>query len=340
MPSVYHITYTNDARLSFAISKLAIKRGSKIGHMNKILLFSATICCFLASCTKDKTDYEAEINTVVTEHIEYKEALLVNNESYTISIETLNGTFYKGYNEIRLRITNTQTKEAIQPDEVTFLPILTGSNDEKYSSPHRYMLKYIAEEKYYAGYAVFTGDRLKNETWKLYLGYTIGTKKYNFSTEIPVAAQTNKNLNMTSFIGTDSTQYYIALVSPQKPKIAENPLVAGIYKRNKTTHTSKDSLPDPREFSFSEAEGYTLLLDPRMPEPSMGNHSSINNKDLTQQSDGLYHGVVNYTMTGNWTLNFILLNKNKKIIKGTEVPTDFTPGIDGARSELHIDILF
>jgi hypothetical protein len=77
-----------------------------------------------------------------------------------------------------------------------------------------------------------------------------------------------------------------------------------------------------------------------MPEPSMGNHSSINNKDLTQQNDGLYHGVVNYTMTGNWTLNFIMLNQNGKILKGTEVPTDFTPGVEGVKSELYIDILF
>jgi len=83
-----------------------------------------------------------------------------------------------------------------------------------------------------------------------------------------------------------------------------------------------------------------LQLDPRMPEPSMGNHSSPNIKDLKQQNDGLYHGVVNYTMTGNWTLNFIMQNQDGQIIKGTVVPDDFTPGIEGVKSDLHIDILF
>jgi len=72
----------------------------------------------------------------------------------------------------------------------------------------------------------------------------------------------------------------------------------------------------------------------------MGNHSSPNNQDLTQQSDGLYHGVVNYTMTGNWTLNFILQDESGQTIKGTEVSTEFTPGIDGEKGELYIDILF
>jgi len=77
-----------------------------------------------------------------------------------------------------------------------------------------------------------------------------------------------------------------------------------------------------------------------MPEPSMGNHTSPNNVDLTRHDDGLYYGVVNYTMTGNWTLNFILVNQNGFIVKGTEVPTTFTPGVQGVKSELFIDILF
>jgi hypothetical protein len=45
-------------------------------------------------------------------------------------------------------------------------------------------------------------------------------------------------------------------------------------------------------------------------------------------------------MTGNWTLNFILKDENDEIIKGTEVSTEFTPGIEGEKGELFIDILF
>lgn len=83
------------------------------------------ICFAVMSCTKAKTDYEAEISTVVTEHYEFKEAASISSDGYKISIEALNGTFYKGYNEIRLKVT-TQTNQPVNASAVTFLPVMTG----------------------------------------------------------------------------------------------------------------------------------------------------------------------------------------------------------------------
>ncbi len=175
---------------------------------------------------------------------------------------------------------------------------------------------------------------------ELSIGFTADGHHHAPKLPLLVRDQPNKNLNTTSFTGNDEEVYIIALVAPQRPKIAENELIAGIYKRNKPDGDPSGDVPDASQFSYTEVSDYTLQLDPRMPEPSMGNHSSTNNRDLTQADDGLYHGVVNYTMTGNWTLNFIMQNANGKIIKGTEVPTDFTPGVEGAKSELHINIFF
>lgn len=302
-------------------------------------LFVISILLMVVSCTLDKTDYESEINTAVPEHYEFKEATAINKDNYKISIETLNGMFYEGYNEIRLKVINTQTNENINTSEVTFLPVMTKNDGSKISCPHQYTLDYKTDSKYYSGYSVFTDISNTAISWKLYLSFKINGKTNTIDKDIMVSEQGNKNLNMTSFTGNDGEQYYIALISPQKPKVAENKLVAGIYKYNKPT-ASIGSFPDPSQFSYSEVKGYTLQLDPRMPEPSMGNHSSPNNQDLIQENDGLYHGIVNYTMTGNWTLNLILLNQNGKIIKGTKVSTDFTPGVQGAKSELFIDTLF
>lgn len=306
--------------------------------MNKIIFLLAAMCVAVVSCTKEKTDYEAEIGTIVTEHDEFKVASTTDSDGYKISIEALNGTFYKGYNEIRLKITNSQTKEKVDVSAVTFLPIMTNAEGSKISCPHRYNLQ--EKDRYFSGYAVFADESHVNKSWELYISFTIANQRYTVKQAVTVQEQSNKNLNMTAFRGMDDEQYFIALVSPQKPKIAENELVAGIYKLNKATNPPSGGFPDPSQFSYTEVSGYTLKLDPRMPEPSMGNHSSPNNKDLTQQSDGLYHGLVNYTMTGNWTLNFILLNENGRILKGTKVPEDFTPGVEGAKSELYIDILF
>ncbi|VTR35092.1 hypothetical protein [Sphingobacterium thalpophilum] len=308
--------------------------------MKKSLLFLTALCLAVLSCTKEKTDYEAEIDTVVPEYHEFEEAVAIKSGGYSISIEALNGTFYKGYNEIRLKITDMQTKEKANASAVTFLPIMTNAEGDQISCPHRYDLDYSPDGDYFSGYSVFTDESGTDGSWELYISFTIAGQSHTVSQNIDVHEQANKNLNMITFTGKDNEQYIIALLAPQKPKVGENGLVAGIYKYNRPTNPPSGNFPDASQFSYTEVSGYTLQLDPRMPEPSMGNHSSPNNRDLTQQDDGLYHGVVNYTMTGNWTLNFILLNQQGQILKGTVVPTDFTPGVEGVKSELYIDILF
>ncbi|WP_343564810.1 hypothetical protein [Sphingobacterium sp.] len=302
--------------------------------------YSAIACVFLGSCTKGKTDYEAERGGVVDEVVEFKEVTSAVTAGCTISIEALNGTFYRGYNDIRVRIKDTQTNTPAEVSSVTFLPIQTAVSGEKRSCPNQYDFGYNAENKYFFGYTVFTSESGTEGSWTLDISFTVGNQTVSLIKEVSVRQQTNKNLNMTAFTGKDDQQYIIALVSPQKPNVAENKLVAGIYKLNKPLDSSSKSIADQLKFSYSQADLYTLKLDPRMPEPSMGNHSSPNNKDLIQDRDGLYHGVVNYTMTGNWTLNFILLDPDGKVVRGTEVPKDFTPGVEGRKSELHLDILF
>lgn len=307
--------------------------------MKSTLLFVVVLLCStITSCTLDKTDFESELERDVTEFFEFKEAVSFTNGNFNITIDALNGTFYKGYNEIRVKVSDA-ANQPMNEATVTFLPIFTNSNNDKFSCPHRYQLVFNQNEKYYSGYVVFGEITNAMEFWELFVGVSVNGETQTTNYPVMVQSQTNQNLNMTNFIGNDGEKYTIALVAPQKPKVAENELVAGIYRYIHPTE-SAGTFPDPSQFSFSEVQNYTLLLDPRMPEPSMGNHSSPNNVDLTQNPDGLYYGVVNYTMTGKWTLNFILKNGSGEIIKGTEVPTDFTPGIEGVKSELHLNILF
>lgn len=291
------------------------------------------------SCTVDKTDYEAELYAGASEYTVYKEVTSFTLANYKVSLEALNGNLYKGYNEIHLRIANSSGNAVTNISSVTFLPILSKNDGSVESCPHQYKLEYLTADKYFKGYAVFTSKSENSETWKLHLNFIIDNQAYSVVQEISIQEQKNWNLNMTSFTANDGEKYYIALIAPQKPKVAENDLVAGVFKYNQPT-VPAGNFPDESQFSFSKVANYKLKLDPRMPEPSMGNHSSPNNKDLIQQNDGFYHGVVNYTMTGNWTLNFILLNNFGTIIKGTEVSKDFTPGVQGAKSELYIDTLF
>lgn len=285
----------------------------------------------VAACTIEKTDYESETNTLVPENKEFKEVFSIAKAAYKISVEALQGHLYQGYNEVRLKVYQTDSNQLVEGAKVTLLPILTTAKGDKETCPNLHELVYDKQGQYYVGYSVFTKIS-KEGKWEISIQLEVQNQKIEMAQVILVEEQLNKNLNMTSFIGQDQEEYTIALVAPIQPKVAENTLVAGIFRLSKTAETL--------EKAYEVVDGYTLYLDPRMPEPSMGNHSSPNNRDLTQKEDGFYYGVVNYTMTGNWTLNFMLQNKQGRILKGTKVPLDFTPGIAGVKSELHIDILF
>ncbi|MDM1397943.1 hypothetical protein HX049_12225 [Myroides odoratimimus] len=297
----------------------------------RILTWIVVLFLFTTACTIDKTDYESESNITNPEHNEFKEVVSIQKNNYTISLEAFNGHLYKGYNEVRLKIADATTKQVVENAKVTFLPIYTTAEGKIESCPNQYDMVYDKGEKVYKGFSVFTQENTQGD-WKVEITFKDKNQSVTASQLVFVEKQNNKNLNMTSFRGIDNEDYIIALVAPIKPKVAENELVAGIYKLN----TENSSLKD----AYTVVDNYTLLLDPRMPEPSMGNHSSPNNKDLVQREDKFYYGVVNYTMTGNWTLNFIMLNQHGRILKGTNVPSDFTPGVEGKKSELHIDTLF
>jgi len=304
----------------------------------KNFIYFAAVFFTVVACTIDKTDYEAETDSVVPDKQEFKEVFSFEQEQYRIYAEALDGKLYKGYNEIRLHMVNTSTKQEIEDATITFLPVRTTTAGKKESCPNVYQLKFQPQEKYYKGYSVFTEESTTGK-WEVFLHVSIGKQHFEQIQPLVVLPQGNMNLNMTSFTGHDQEQYLIALISPIKPKVAENKLTAGIFKYNTALEEATADVTS-LQHAYTLVENYKLFLDPRMPEPSMGNHSSPNNRDLIQGEDSLYHGVVNYTMTGNWTLNFILQNNQGRILKGTKVPTDFTPGVEGVKSELFIDILF
>lgn len=296
--------------------------------MTRLKIFFAVLFIAVTSCSKDKTNYD--IDTDIPDKPEFSEATVLTATGYKISIETFNGSFYRGYNEVRLTVSDLKTGLKASLDELTLTPIMKGIDNVEDSCPHHLELVREGDKVYYSGYIVFTEESKEEEAvWKLHLSFkSNGELVVVDEKEIGVKKQDNKNLGMVSFIGNDDEQYYIALVSPHRPKVAENTLVAGLFK-----------LADASQKTYVELKNYTLLLDPRMPDRSMGNHSSPNNKDLTQRKDGLYQGVVNYTMKGNWTLNFMLLNDKDEVIKGTKVPMEHTPGVVGEKSELYIDVV-
>ncbi len=302
------------------------------------------------SCTVEKTPFGNRLNFRARGIQE--EATHINNNNHLISIEASDGEFLRGYNELSVKIVTANTFERLNVQRVELLVTRTDENGRLTSAPHSRELSNEDDNLIFKGFAVF--DTPKNYSvlngthsgiktnWHIYLNYVIDNITYKAEKEIEVLDTRNPNLNMTQFVGNDGKQYYIALIAPELPKVAINNLIAGIWVQEETSSLPEliNGKPNPNKFIYSVANNYILELDPRMPGEDMGNHSSPNNEHLTQKEDGFYHGRVNYTMTGYWTLNFILKNHLRNVIKGTEVSRRVQMGVFGEQSELHIDILF
>ena len=325
--------------------------------ITKLLCFSVGMLMF--SCTVERTDFNNTLKAKSRGVVVVNQT--ISSENHTIILQTTGGKFYSGYNEVIIEVLDKNTLQKVDVQSLTFLPIKTRENGYSYSCPHQYYMDFKQDIKAFEGFAIFntpTKNLLfdsenpvmtigkSTEKWKIYISYVVGNKTYDLVKEVEVSnlPNTNLNRNLTEFIGNDGEKYTLALIEPQVPGIIENQLKAGLYKYNKPHNGEFEhkitGKPYPKLFSYSVVDRATLELDPRMPDPSMGNHSSPNNVNLTQGEDKYYHGVVNYTMTGFWTLNFIFKDKNGNIIKGTKVPEKLTAGGWGQKSDLYIDINF
>lgn len=307
--------------------------------MKKIAFFLIVLCSTMLSCTKEKTHYEGWEDLEGNKQEVFIEAYAFTKDKYRVCIKSINGLFAKGYNPVHLEITDQETGNAVAAHNVSLLPVMTNDKGERISCIHPFELNPGQDEPYFSGYALFPQESKEGVVWELYVDFFINGQDYRAKLQVYIEQQQNKNLNMTAFKGQDGESYFIALAEPGQPKVGENILIAGIYQYIPLVDGLPKDFPE-MDILYQEVGDYTLKIDPRMPEPSMGNHSSPNNSDLIQQGDNLYHGLVNYTMTGNWTLNLILLDKAGNVIKGTKVPPDFTPGEEGVKSTLYIDVLF
>ena len=173
----------------------------------------------------------------------------------------------------------------------------------QHSCPVSEVTRKPATESLYEGYIVFQMAENQTEYWALTLNYAINGVDYTVTETINVSASTRRKV--TVFTGTDDVKYVLALIEPSVPEVATNDMSMGVFKMENM-------------MTFPIVNNYKVKIDPRM--PSMGNHSSPNNVDLTQSSaDKFYHGKLNLTMTGYWKINLQLENALGEVVKGEPV---------------------
>ncbi|KGO89615.1 hypothetical protein [Flavobacterium suncheonense] len=265
--------------------------------MKTLRILSLAILAFFASCSSDNDE------TVTANELDGLTKIQeMTNDTHVVELYSSTGTLQQGHNAISLRIKNKATNEYEKNATVSWSPLMYMMSMQ-HACPYSAVTKTSGKETLYNGYIVFQMAQNDTEYWKLKVNYTINGTEYNVDEIISVPASAKRRV--TSFTGTDGSKYVLALIEPTNPKVALNDIKMGVFKMENMT-------------SFPIVNDYTVKIDPRM--PSMGNHGSPNNVNLTQSAtDLLYHGKLSLTMTGYWKINLQLLNSANEVLKGEEI---------------------
>ncbi|CAM3653123.1 hypothetical protein FLGE108171_08405 [Flavobacterium gelidilacus] len=265
----------------------------------KILKY--TFLFLLGTMLSCSSDDDTTIEQIVTELDGLNKVQEIANDTHVIELYSSTGTLEQGFNGISLRIKNKTTNEYEKNATITWTPVMHMAM-MMHSCPKSEIAKIASKETLYNGYIVFQMAQNDTEYWDLQVDYTIADVAYTATAVVNVPASAKQRV--TSFTGSDNVRYVIAMIEPTTPKVATNDVTFGLYKMESM-------------MSFPVVDNFKIKIDPRM--PSMGNHGSPNNVDLTQSADKLYRGKLSLTMTGYWKINLQLLNNIDEVLKGETI---------------------
>lgn len=258
---------------------------------------------FISSCSSDDINEQEIDETTTLNHIK-----TLANTTHNIELFSNKKNLSQGYNEVYLRIIDKASDSYITNASLNWKPVMHMAS-MMHSCPKSTITKATDTKTLYKGYIIFQMAENDTEKWTLEINYTIDNQDYMVKEQIKVPTSTKKNVAV--FMDADKTRYVLALINPDKPKVGMNDFKVGLYKMESM-------------MSFPIVENFTIKHDPRM--PSMGNHSSPNNTNLTfDTATKMYSGDLSLTMTGYWKLNLMVYNTSNEVIKGEEV-TDTNEG--------------
>lgn len=259
----------------------------------RILIASLLGLVLFSACTKDeKTNPtpqpidKVELGTATT-----ASGLTVTLWSNLKDLKT-------GFNLLFVSLKNTD-KASVTDKIITFLPMM-DMGSMKHSSPVQ-QPKYNAETSLYEGAVVFTMPSGEMGSWDIELRVNDEVVKF----DLTILAS---DLKVTgSYSGTDGEKYFVTLMPHEPWKVGLNDFSILINQSE-----DMNSFPPYNDFSID--------FDPEM--SSMG-HGSPNNLAPVSMGEGIYKGKVNYTMTGDWKLNFKLKRGNEVIVENAFVEVLF-----------------
>lgn len=266
----------------------------------KFLLAVVLFSIAFTSCTDDSDEpiIMAEENPLA----DYNMLTSLKANGHEIEVYSEQTQFSIGYNELFFRIKDEATDSYISDASLSMTPMM-HMTEMMHSCPKSVISK-MDNPSVYKGFAVFQMPGNTDEYWDLSLEYSIVDQTFEAKERIEVKLPADGKNRVASFMGADDSRYIVAMM-PMTPEVAVNDFSAMVFKMENM-------------MTFPAVENYTISIDPRM--PSMGNHSSPNNEDLSYDaSSGMYKGKLSLTMTGYWKINLKLINASDEVLKGEAV---------------------
>jgi hypothetical protein len=279
----------------------------------------------LVSCGKDSDIEETTVNPA--EGLMKIQEFADNN--YTITAWNETGEFRLGYTKVYFTVQDRDGK-FIDNVQLTAFPEM-DMGMMKHSTPRSEITKVEEKSLYetYYNFLMYSGQG--DGVWYYDLDYATGAVNggfqdiiINVKNVLRPDGNTPRKVIQT-FVAVDGSEkrYTVTLAEPLHPKVGVNDITAYV-------HESKSP-------EYPEIGDLVLKLDPRM--PSMENHSSPNNVDLTWNAiEKIYRGKVNFSMTGYWKLNFILQDAAGNTIYGNPVAQQREAGAEA--SSLFFEVEF
>lgn len=325
----------------------------------KTITFSILTLLLITSCsTKDDLEFH-----VIQDNHGYYLVREFDKEDHTIELYAKKDTLIEGYNPLAIRILDKATNTYVPNIDLKWTPKIKINGHEQVA-PHA-SLTTPNENTLFEGYGLFfaastSGDCFENSStsedkeWTVEMDYLFHGEKIKETQSICVSKQTEKpywtlhrpfieHIKFTSKID-GKTVYYLTLLDDHSWVVGSNKLTLALYKEGHN-HT------------FEPVKDYTINLDPRMPDITMGNHTTPNNTDPVYDSGSeLYIGNVNFTMNGFWTLNFKVYDTKGELVGGSDItytavgggdenipvvnPKDYDEHAEGITSDLYFELEF
>lgn len=203
-----------------------------------------------------------------------------STSGYSLHFYAQTDSLGTGYRPIQVCLHNHEHPELpIRGQRLEFLPWMTMMS-KSHASPVENPSSTTDSNGCASGAVVFTMPSNSKEGW------TLGVRFGQDSARIPLWIKTQDKVLMSADPADSSKRVLIAWVGPQTLKVGSQKVELAVFSKNSLGIFSADS-----SWTFNQFE-------PTM--PSMG-HGSPGNI-LPTLNQGHYHGILNFTMSGDWNI--------------------------------------